>query len=168
VDAPASFTAAGHGVRTSPDWLRPITHPLIVAIALPLSLAWRRRPNRNLDDALALLALLFLLRCVLDPWNLGYYHLPLVTALIAWEVRGGRDWPLLGLAVSAATWMTFVTNHGRTTDTPFFMYLAWALPLAAYLAHRLYLQRAPLPYRRSWPVGPTSAGRLSSPSTSTT
>ena len=79
VDAPASFTAAGHGVRTSPAWLRPITHPLIVAIALPLSLAWWRRPSRDLDDALALLALLFLLRCLLDPWNLGYYHLPLVT-----------------------------------------------------------------------------------------
>ena len=168
VDAPASFTAAGHGVRTSPAWLRPITHPLIVAIALPLSLAWWRRPSRDLDDALALLALLFLLRCLLDPWNLGYYHLPLVTAIVAWEVRRGRDWPLLGLAVSGATWLTFVTNHGRTTDTPFLIYMAWALPLLVLLARQLYVARAPLPYRRSWPVDPTSAGRLSSPSTSTT
>jgi hypothetical protein len=168
VEPPASFTEAGHGLKTSPEWLRPITHPLIVAIAVPLSLAWWRRPNRNLDDALALLALLFLLRCLLDPWNLGYYHLPLVTALIAWEVRAGRDWPLLGLAVSLATWFTFIMNDGRVSDRPFLLYMAWALPLAAHLAHRLYVRRAPLPYRRSWPVDPTSAGRLSSPSTSTT
>jgi hypothetical protein len=168
IDAPASFTSAGHGVKTSPAWLRPISHPLIVAIALPLCLAWWRRPHRSLDDALALLALLFLLRCLLDPWNLGYYHLPLVTALIAWEVRSGRDWPVLGLAVSAATWLTFMTNHERTTDRPFLMYMAWSLPLLVLLVRHLYVRRAPLPYRRSWPVDPTSAGRLSSPSTSTT
>jgi hypothetical protein len=168
VEPPASFTAAGHGLKTSPEWLRPITHPLIVAIAVPLSLAWWRRPNRNLDDALALLALLFLLRCLLDPWNLGYYHLPLVTALVAWEVRSGRDWPLLGLAVSAASWFTFVTNDGRISDRPFFLYMAWALPLLVLLARHLYVSKASLPYRRSWPVDPTSAGRLSSPSTSTT
>jgi hypothetical protein len=168
VEPPASFTEAGHGLRTSPQWLRPITHPLIVAIAVPLSLAWWRRPHRNLDDALALLALLFLLRCLLDPWNLGYYHLPLVTALIAWEVRAGRDWPLLGLAVSGATWVTFVISDGRVSDRPFYIYMAWALPLLVYLARQLYVAKAPLPYRRSWPVDPTSAGRLSSPSTSTT
>jgi hypothetical protein len=168
VDAPQSFTAAGHGVRTSPDWLRPITHPLIVAVAVPLSLLFWRRPHRDLDDALGLLALLLLLRCLLDPWNLGYYHLPLVTALIAWEVYRRREWPVLALAVSAATWLTFVTNHERMTNVPFFLYLAWALPLLALLAHRLYTIRAPLPSRRPWPVDPTSAGRLSSPSTSTT
>jgi hypothetical protein len=164
VDAPAAFTAAGHGVKTSPDWLRPLTHPLIVALALPLTaLAWRRR-----SDALALLALLFLIRCLLDPWNLVYYHLPLAVALVAWEVKADREWPLLALAVNAAAWVSFVTYDERTTNGPFLLYMAWALPLAAYLAHRLYKPRAPLPYRRSWPVDPTSAGRLSSPSTSTT
>jgi hypothetical protein len=164
IDAPAAFTAGGHGVRTSPEWLRPITHPLIVALALPLTaLAWRRT-----KDALALLALLFLLRCLLDPWNLVYYHLPLAVALVAWEVRSGREWPVLALAVNVAAWISFVTYDERTTNGPFLLYMAWALPLAAYLAHRLYVRRAPLPYRRSWPVDPTSAGRLSSPSTSTT
>jgi hypothetical protein len=164
VDAPAAFTAAGHGVKTSPEWLRPITHPLIVVLALPLTaLAWGRT-----KDALALLALLFLLRCVLDPWNLVYYHLPLAVALVAWEVRANREWPILALAVNAAAWVSFVTYDERTTNRPFLLYMAWALPLAAYLAHRLYVRRAPLPYRRSWPVDPTSAGRLSSPSTSTT
>ena len=76
--------------------------------------------------------------------------------------------PLLGLAVSGATWVTFILNDGRTTDRPFLIYMAWALPLLVYLARQLYVARAPLLYRRSWPVDPTSAGRLSSPSTSTT
>jgi hypothetical protein len=155
---------AGRGVRTSPEWLRPITHPLIVALAIPLTaLAWRRR-----SDPLALLALLLLLRCALDPWNLVYYQLPLAIALVAWEVEADREWPILALAVNAAAWLSFVTYDERTTNGPFLVYLAWALPLAAYLAHHLYVRRAPLPYRRSWPVDPTSAGRLSSPSTSTT
>ena len=48
-------------------------------MALPLSLlAWRRR-----SDPLLLLALLFVLRCVLDPWNTAYYALPAIIALVA-------------------------------------------------------------------------------------
>jgi hypothetical protein len=168
VDAPAAFTAAGHGVKTAPEWLRPLTHPLIVALAVPLSALWWRTRGRNLDDALALLALLLLMRCVLDPWNLVYYHLPLATALAAWEVRTKQDWPVLALTINAAAWLTFVTYTERATNGPFLAYMAWALPLGAYLAHRLYVRRAPLPSPRSWPVDPTSAGRLSSPSTSTT
>jgi Glycosyltransferase family 87 len=168
VAAPPEFTAAGHGVRTSPDWLRPITHPLIVALALPLTLAAWRRPDRSADDAFALLALLFLARCALDPWNLVYYHLPLVTALIAWEVRRGRDWPLLGLATSAAAWLSFVTVDDHTSDLPFLVYMAWTIPLAILLVRQLYAARAPLPSRRPWPVDPTSGARRSSPSTSTT
>jgi hypothetical protein len=168
VAAPPEFTAAGHGVRTSPDWLRPITHPLIVALALPLTLAAWCRPDRSADDAFALLALLFLARCALDPWNLVYYHLPLVTALIAWEVRRGRDWPLLGLATSAAAWLSFVTVDDHTSDLPFLVYMAWTIPLAILLVRQLYAARAPLPSRRPWPVDPTSGARRSSPSTSTT
>ena len=38
--------------------------PLIVALALPLSAAWWFSPRRTPDDALALLALLFLVRCL--------------------------------------------------------------------------------------------------------
>ena len=66
------------GYRSAPGWVSPISHPLIVAVALPLSLlAWRRR-----SDPLLLLALLFVLRCVLDPWNTSYYVLPAILALV--------------------------------------------------------------------------------------
>ena len=48
------------------------------------------------DGCLALLALLLLMRCVLDPGDHIYYHVPLVLALAAWEIET-RGWPLLAL-----------------------------------------------------------------------
>ncbi len=92
------WAAAGHGDITSPAWLAPIPHPLIVALALPLSLAWwwRAGHDRPREDALALFALLALERCLLDPWNMGYYHLPLVLALVAWETEKRRP-PVIAL-----------------------------------------------------------------------
>jgi hypothetical protein len=138
VPAPADFTAAGHGELTAPAWLPAIPHPLIVAVAVPLAALWWRRGRRDRNDAFALLALLFVERCALDPWNLVYYHLPLVLALLAWEVRGGRRIPVLTLATTAAVWLSFVTYDARTGYGPFLAYFAWVLPLAAYLARELY------------------------------
>jgi hypothetical protein len=141
VPADAAFVAAGHGDTTAPAWLMPITHPLIVLLALPLAALWWVRAGRgarNRDDAFALLALLFLERCALDPWNLVYYHLPLVLALLAWEVHRGRRMPVLALGATAAAWLTFVTYDARTGAGPFLAYFAWVLPLAARLAWSLY------------------------------
>ena len=137
------WAAAGHGDITSPAWLAPIPHPLIVALALPLSLAWWRRggADRPREDALALFALLALERCLLDPWNLGYYHLPLVLALAAWETEKRRP-PVIALAVTAAIWLTFRTFELRTGMAPLFMYLAWTLPLGAMLVRELFAKPA--------------------------
>jgi Glycosyltransferase family 87 len=132
--APAGAPA---GTAVTPDWLAPIAKPLIVALAVPLSALWLRR-RRARADALLLLALLMLGRCVLDPWNMVYYHLPLVIALLAWEVVSGRRIPTLALATSAAVWLTFNTYDAPTGYGPWLVYLAWTLPLAAYLAHQLY------------------------------
>jgi len=117
--------------------------PLIVALALPLSLAWWWRAGRDRPraDALALFALLALERCLLDPWNLGYYHLPLVLALAAWETEKRRP-PVIALAVTAAIWLTFRTFELRTGLAPLFMYLAWTLPLGAMLVRELFAKPA--------------------------
>lgn len=135
VPAPPEFTAAGHGVRTAPAWLPALVRPMIVATGTVLALVWwaRAGAGRRREDALALLALVLLVRCQLDPWNLVYYQGPCVLALVAWEVRRGRPYPWLGLAVSAATWLSFVTYAERETDGPFLLYLGWSLPLAAWL-----------------------------------
>jgi hypothetical protein len=138
-----AWIASGHGAITSPAWLAPIPHPLIVALALPLSLAWWWRAGRDRprEDALALFALLGLERCLLDPWDMGYYHLPLVLALAAWETEKRRP-PVIALAVTAAIWLTFKTFELRTGMAPLLMYLAWALPLGAFLVRELFAKPA--------------------------
>lgn len=147
-DASGAFTATqlwwpvgAHG------WLDALAHPLIVALALPLSvLAWRAG-----TEPLRLLALLFLLRCLLDPWNVSYYHLPLVLALGAYEVRARRGFPWAAAAVGVLAVLT----------TGFGAYMAWALPLLAWLA----LGAPPLPSAAC--AVQTSAAPRSSRSTST-
>jgi Glycosyltransferase family 87 len=125
------------GAAVTPAWLAPIPKPLIVALSVPLAALWLRRGGPR-TDALLLLALLMLIRCLLDPWNVIYYHLPLVVALLAWEVVSRRRIPVVSLLVTAAVWLTFNTYDAGVGYGPWVAYLAWALPLAAYLARELY------------------------------
>src|SRR5829696_2469094 len=99
VPATPDFMAAGHGERMGPEWLAPLVRPIIVGTGALVAIAWwlRSGPLRDKDDLLGVLALAFLLRCMLDPWNLVYYELPLVVSLAAWEARKGRDLPVLSV-----------------------------------------------------------------------
>ncbi len=128
------------GYRAAPGWLSPVTHPLIVGLAVPLSLLWARRAARRpWEDALLLMALLFLLRCVLDPWNNSYYALPCVLSLLAWEVLRFQRAPVMSLALTMVTWATWQWLPFRISpDLQSLTYLAWSLPLAAFMAWRLY------------------------------
>ena len=81
------------------------SHPLIIllALALPAALALRRRATRlSGSDAMALLALLALVRCVLDPVDNIYYHEPFLLALIGCDALSRPGLPLRGLAGAAA------------------------------------------------------------------
>jgi hypothetical protein len=131
------------GGRFAPAWLSPLTHPLIAALVVPLSLAWwrRRRAERpGGEQLLGLLALALLLRCILDPWNTVYYELPFLLALLSWEALC-RTWqpPVLTLAATIATWLTFETFKQQDPDLLCALYLAWALPLAGWLAHACFV-----------------------------
>jgi hypothetical protein len=123
------------GYRQAPAWLSAFSHPLIVGVAVPLSvLAARRRA-----DPLLLLALLFLLRCLLDPWNTAYYALPAIIALLAWEATRFDGPPVFALAVTLATWATWEwVVPAASPDVESLVYLAWTLALAAFLGWRLY------------------------------
>lgn len=165
VPAPAEWTAAGHGTRVSPTWLGGLPRVLIFATGFALSGAWwlaRRGRERALADVLALLALVFALRCLLDPWNLVYYHLPLVLCLAAWETVRGRPQPVLALAVSAATWLSFVVYDAREGMGPFAVYLAWVLPLLWVLGRALWPRRTAVDSSLGWrsvsspPASPTA------------
>jgi hypothetical protein len=163
VPATPEFLAAGHGTRMAPAWLAPLAHPLIVALALPLSALWWRRggPRRAPDDALLLLALLFLARCALDPWNLVYYQLPMLLALLAWEVATRRPLPVLTLVATAATYASFVTYDATSGTGPYLVYLAWVVPLAAWMGATLFGASLVAPC----PAAPPSAATPSSRST---
>jgi hypothetical protein len=124
--------------RLAPAWLTGLPHPLIIMLALPLTLlAWRhRRPG----SPLLLLALLLALRCVLDPWDTDYYALPFIFALLAWELRGENAGPpVLALSSTALAWVSYqwLPSH-VSPDAQAAFFLAWTLPLIAALALRLY------------------------------
>ena len=119
-----------------PRWLGPVTHPLIVLMPLPLGfLYWRRRRELEAEDALGLLALLLLLRCVLDPVNIGYYHVPFLLALAAYEGLRRRGLPVLTMLAPTALWVTFAhVQELRQEWLTWGVYMAWTLPLIWVLA----------------------------------
>jgi hypothetical protein len=124
-----------------PAWVASHAHELIVALSLPLAalLISRRGWRPPVDACLALLALLLLLRCVLDPQDLFYYHLPLVLALTAWEVHARRGTPWISLSTLILLYVVFdqVDPTNAHTWVDFVTYLAVTVPLGGYLLSRL-------------------------------
>jgi hypothetical protein len=142
------FGAPKPGYRTAPMWTNAISHPLIVMVGLGLAgavwLQCRRRTGKGTAserDALLTLALILLMRCVLDTWDTAYYALPFVLGLLAWEALGQSTRPpVLALASTVLAWLSFqwLPTHGAAPDTQAAVFLAWTLPLAIGLALRLY------------------------------
>jgi len=140
------------GYRAPPGWIGPISHPLVVALGLPLTLAaWlhaRRAGTRAVRaraisppreaDALLLLALLLALRFMLDPWDNFYYPIPFVLALVAWEGLARKRPPLLAVAATAAVWASHYWRVSLTPDAQAAFFAAWSVPLASGLALALY------------------------------
>lgn len=148
----------------APTWVGAISHPLIVLLPIPLAaLLWRRR-DRRADDALLLLALLFLLRCLLDNWNNDYYHAPFFLALLAWETVRRPGVPYLSLVVATLLGLSFWPDQARVfadsiADAPllFAFYVAWAVPLAVLLATALYRPGVWRQYHRRHGASPRTA-----------
>jgi hypothetical protein len=121
-----------------PSWLGQVTHPLIVGLAVPLSIVvyWR---NRTREAALPLIAILFLLRCALDPMDNAYYHAPLLLALLAFEVLcTSRQLPVVTLLTAGMLWLTFdLVEPSADPRTTSLLYLGWTLALLVYLVSLL-------------------------------
>jgi glycosyl transferase family 87 len=149
----------------APAWIGALSHPLIVLLPIPLALLLWRRRDRRPDDALLLLALLFLLRCLLDTWNNDYYHAPFFLALLAWETVRRSGVPLLSLVVAVLLGVSFWPDQtrifaGSLDSAPllFAFYAAWAAPLAVLLAVVLYRPELLRQYhrRRGAPTRPAA------------
>lgn len=126
----------------APPLVGSLSHPLIVllAFALPAALAWRRgRIRISGSEAMALLALLALLRCALDPVDNLYYHEPLLLAAVGWDAFSTRWAPLrslIGVAVALAFWEAW---HNLADPAAFnAVYLAFAGGLAVALASSVF------------------------------
>lgn len=159
------FGAVKHGYRIAPSWAGTISHPLIVLLGLPLSLAAWVRLRRDLAPvglraagaralsqgihsahmrrresvALLLLALLLLERCMFDTWDIVYYPLPFVLALGAWETLHLGRVPLLALAGSVAVWGEWQWLPSYVSaDAQAAFFAGWSIPLALGLAFALY------------------------------
>jgi Glycosyltransferase family 87 len=137
-----AFGAPKPGFRIAPGWTGTVSHPLILAVGVAMTAAlWLRRRRRLTEgEALIALALLLLMRCMLDTWDVVYYPLPFIVALLAWEVRAGpMRPPMLALGSTALVWVNFhwMQLHA-SADVEAAFFLAWVLPLAAWLAIRVY------------------------------
>ncbi|HXP99135.1 MAG TPA: glycosyltransferase 87 family protein [Solirubrobacteraceae bacterium] len=150
------------GYRTAPNWVGAVSHPLIVLSAFALCIPvlprlWRAgdtsavavqrvsdrpEPRRRVipeRDALLLLALVLLVRCVLDTWDTVYYPLPFLLALLSWETLAFRRPAIISLSSTVLVWVSceWLPNFASADDQAAF-FLAWTLPLAIGLSWAFY------------------------------
>lgn len=117
-----------HGI---PGWLGTFGHTLVIVVGVAVALVLAPRVRFDpVAHGLPLLALVLLLRSILDPVNNSYYHVPFFTALVAAAAYRPRLLALLAsTAVPAA--LTYIAMDAAVLNA---VYLAWTLPLTAYLA----------------------------------
>jgi len=135
-----AFGVAKPGYRIPPAWAGELSHPLILLLALVIpGLLWLRSRRLARREALLALALVMLLRCLLDTWDTAYYPLPFLFALLVWELQGSAlRPPLLTLSATVLVWASFqwLPLHG-SPDVQAAFFLAWSLPLTVWLGLRL-------------------------------
>jgi hypothetical protein len=128
------------GARIAPAWLGRLSHPLAVLAGGALALAWipARRRGADRGDAVLLLALVLLVRCMLDTWTMTYYYAPFLLALATWEagVRGRAP-----LAAAGACAALMAVEGLKVPDAQAAATLCVTLPLAAALALRCFAPR---------------------------
>jgi hypothetical protein len=126
-------------VLRAPGWTESLVRPLVALLSwlLVIPLLLRRKLLAPTDAAL-FMAMVFLLRCTLDPVDNQYYHLPLLFALLTWECLSIRGIPILSLIV-AFVWELSPGFGGLLGGDPHAaFYLSWTTPLLIWMAVRLY------------------------------
>lgn len=128
------------GYRTAPAWTGTVSHPAVLAAGLAVTLGLCRgclHSRLPAQRAMLALALTLLLRCMLDIWDTSYYLLPMLLAMLVWETRRSEHPPVLTLALSALIWIAAL-KLPAVADVQAGAFIAWTVPLAAWLAWRLF------------------------------
>jgi hypothetical protein len=117
-------------------------HMGVILVALALSLLYARRARGRAgfapDDVLQLVALLFLLRCMLDPLTFSYHHVPFLIALISFEALRRRVPLMTAWAIGALLLMNEVIVPAGEPALIYATYLAWTVPLVSFMGLSLY------------------------------
>lgn len=148
------FGAPKPGYRTAPIWAGEVSHPLIVLLGTAIAaVLWLRNRRLGAQQAMLALALVLLLRSVLDTWDAVYYPLPFLLALLVWELGEARSRPasgstgrppLLALTSTVLVWASFEWLPAHISpDAQAALFLAWTLPLLGWLSLRLFGGRLP-------------------------
>ena len=133
-----TIAPGGWHLYFAPSFILHYGRELALAAMLGVSLVAARVCDRDTDACLGLLGALMLIRCLLDPGDHLYYHVPFLAALIAYEART-RGMPVFSLLATGLLWFVFHTVAGvASPEVQFVVYMAVTLPfLAALLAPML-------------------------------
>jgi hypothetical protein len=124
-----------------PAWLGIAAHPLIIVVCTIVAFAFMGRVRRDpVHRLLPLVALVLLLRALLDPIDNGYYDLPFLLALIAADVVDGTLVP--ALIATAALALTADVVRFPAVQSSF--YLIWSTGFVVHLVKRIARSPAPV------------------------
>jgi Glycosyltransferase family 87 len=143
------------GYRVAPQWMGTVARPLVVLCGAVIAAAlWLRRRRLSESNALLTLTVVLLLRCMLDTWDVVYYTVPFVMALLVWEVRTfAQRPPVMSLLTAAVVWVNFEwLPHHASADTGAAVFLCWSLVLLVWLARKLVKLAAVGPGARQAPA----------------
>lgn len=145
------------------SWIVREAHILLVLVCWLTTAIWwwfrARDPNRqpSTGTTLMILALVFFLRAVLDPWDNGYYFVPFMLTIVVYEdLRGGfprLTWAfvvMLLIFVPAAGLLHSLGNNGHAAT-----FAVWALATIAFFGWRSFTRGAPssADVRQATPTG---------------
>ncbi len=143
-------------------WMSRNAHALIIVVGFVCGAVWwllRGRdvssPQQRRENAICLVALVFLLRAALDPWNSTYYELPFLVTLMVLEFgRAPKLSWLFTVLLTLAVWPGVVYEGGVVLHVV--AYDLVAVPTLIVLAVRVF---APAPVWRALVGRALSRGR---------
>jgi hypothetical protein len=130
-----------------------------LAAILPVT-AWaclRARRRGGTFDALALLALLGVLRCLSDSTHLEYYYLSALMPLVVWEVVSLGRLPLLSIVATAVVALLSDATPGFDPVAVNMVSVGATILLGWYLSQQTY---APEPRRAVFGVAPARVSAM--------